>query len=141
MNRPVRNRTGDSSADRLGPAFGALRRQGRSLPPLVLGAALRCSWHLMRQRAALPWLPGAWLLGAACTGAVWLLVRQFAQPLRSAARDAVLAGLTPNTCVAHAAGVLVPVATAALLCTAVALPPAHAYLTAACLRPGSGGGR
>lgn len=104
-------------------------------------AALRRSWHLMRHRAALPWLLGAWLLGAACTSAVWLLVRQFAEPLHSAARDAVLTGLTPNTYVAHAAGVLAPVATAALLCTAVALPPAHTYLTAAYLRLGSGGGR
>ncbi|MEV7082290.1 hypothetical protein AB0N88_27720 [Streptomyces sp. NPDC093516] len=40
MDRPVRNRAGDGAADHLGPVLGALRRQGRSLPPLVLGTAV-----------------------------------------------------------------------------------------------------
>jgi hypothetical protein len=97
-------------------------------------AALRRSWSLMRQRAALPWLLGACVLSAACAGAVWLLVQQVAAPLHTAAREAVLADLTRNTYVAHAAGALTPPATAALLWTAVALAPAHTYLTAAYLR-------
>ncbi|MDQ1034694.1 hypothetical protein QFZ75_001110 [Streptomyces sp. V3I8] len=97
-------------------------------------AALRRSWSLMRRRAARPWAAGACLLGAGCAGAVLLLVRQVAEPLRAAVREAVLTGVTHNTQVAHAAGVLAPVAAAALLCTALVLPLTHTYLTAAYLR-------
>ncbi|MFJ5999035.1 hypothetical protein [Streptomyces sp. NPDC092370] len=104
-------------------------------------AALRRSWSLMGQRAAVPWLLGACVIGAACAGAVWLLVQQVAAPLRTAAREAVLADLTHNTYVAHAAGALTPPATAALLWTVLALPPAHTYLTVAYLRLRGDAGR
>ncbi|CAM5283112.1 hypothetical protein SALBM135S_08678 [Streptomyces alboniger] len=97
-------------------------------------AALRRSWSLMRRRAALPWLVGACVLSAGCAGAVLLLVRQTAAPLHAAVRDTVLAHVTHNTYVAYAAGALAPVVAAALLCTALALPLAHTYLTAAYLR-------
>ncbi|MGV2920877.1 hypothetical protein [Streptomyces alfalfae] len=111
----------------LAPAAGAV-------DGLAPGAALRRSWSLTRRRAAWPWLLGACLVGAGCAGAVWLLVRRAAAPLHAVVRDTVLTHVTPNTYVAYAAGELAPVAAAALLCAALALPPAHTCLTAAYLR-------
>ncbi|CAM5292785.1 hypothetical protein [Streptomyces aurantiogriseus] len=75
--------------------------------------------------------------------AVHLLVRHLADPLDTLVHDQVLAHLTANTYVAHAAGLLTPDASAAPLSAAVTLPLAQTAVTALyvhlrCLRPGAG---
>lgn len=77
--------------------------------------ALRRSWSLVWSRRAWPLTAGALLLTTCYWLPVHLLIRHLAGPLDSVVHSAVLAHVTPNTYVAHAAGLLTPGALAVLL--------------------------
>ena len=101
-----------------------------ALDGMTAPAALRRSWSPTWSRRAWPLTAGALLLTTCYWLPVHLLIRHLAGPLDSVVHSAVLAHLTPNTYVAHAAGLLTPDALAVPLSALLTLPLAQTGLTA-----------
>ncbi|MER5551130.1 hypothetical protein ABT001_05480 [Streptomyces sp. NPDC002793] len=135
------------------PTLFEVLRYGPPLLGLVTALLLRLTWTpapavaateglapraSMRRSRALVWgRTSAWFrtvaaalpLGALTVG-LYALLHLAARPLRSGTVSLFLEWGPDNTYAAYVAGLLVPIAVALLLTGALALPPAHAVLTA-----------